>query len=225
MKEFISNLIDVRISLGFVYIPAEALKYFPTSEKKTISVYLNEDSDVENKLTFNRKYQRVYGLKAWYRVHRASQGDEVCIQVLQNKQKFRFVFISKVKPRYSLKKTKKKEYLTGQPINYEGIKYAPLNEAGVIILWTKMQEELNMDYVTSLSPGYQKGGPDAVVKMPVGKGWADKFVEFEFRSKEAKRHKHDFDYIDYIVCWEHNWSDCPVEVIELKSYIFPEEEE
>jgi hypothetical protein len=87
-----------------------------------------------------------------------------------------------------------------------------------------MLDVLGMDYVTSLSPDYIKGGPDAVVKMPVGKGWIDKFIEFEFKSRNAKG-KHDFKYIDYVVCWEDNWKDCPVEVISLKNIIFGEVDE
>jgi len=29
-------------------------------------------------------------------------------------------------------------------------------------------------------------------------------------------HGHEWSECDLIVCWEHNWPECPVEVIELK---------
>lgn len=163
-------------------------------------------------------------MRAWLR--NAEPGDNVEIIILDKyKKEYRFKLVkakgARVKPKH---KAIKKEYYTGEPINYADIKYAPRNEAGVIILWTRMLDELGMDYVTSLSSQYIKGGPDAVAKMPEGRGWVDKFIEFEYKSRNAKG-KHDFKYIDYIVCWEHNWKDCPVEVIELKSIIFGEPEE
>ena len=33
------------------------------------------------------------------------------------------------------------------------------------------------------------------------------------------RHMHDPNGCDIIVCWEHNWPECPLEVIELKKEI------
>jgi len=53
-----------------------------------------------------------------------------------------------------------------------------------------------------------------------------KLVEFEVLSKNFKEHikKGDVDQADYkdiiIVCWKHNWEDCPkdIDVIELKAF-------
>ena len=44
-------------------------------------------------------------------------------------------------------------------------------------------------------------------------------IEFELRSNDFKAHKHPVNGCDLIVCWEHNWKDCPLEVLELKSKI------
>jgi hypothetical protein len=30
---------------------------------------------------------------------------------------------------------------------------------------------------------------------------------------------HDLKGCDMIVCWEHNWPECPLEVLELKSLV------
>ncbi len=51
------------------------------------------------------------------------------------------------------------------------------------------------------------------------KGWVDVWIEFEFRSSHFKLHNHDPKECDIIVCWEHDWKDCPLEVIELKKEI------
>jgi hypothetical protein len=41
-------------------------------------------------------------------------------------------------------------------------------------------------------------------------------IEFEFESRNFLRHNHDPELCDVIVCWEDNWPDAPLEVIELK---------
>jgi hypothetical protein len=42
-------------------------------------------------------------------------------------------------------------------------------------------------------------------------------IEFEYKSLDFKNHQHDPNQCDIIVCWEHNWKECPIEVIELKT--------
>jgi hypothetical protein len=49
--------------------------------------------------------------------------------------------------------------------------------------------------------------------------WQRVRVEFEFRSRTFRAHGHDPDQCDVIVCWQDNWPDCPIEVVELKSAI------
>jgi hypothetical protein len=44
-------------------------------------------------------------------------------------------------------------------------------------------------------------------------------IEFEFRSRTFRDHGHDPDGCDLIVCWEHNWPECPLEVVELRKVI------
>jgi hypothetical protein len=38
-------------------------------------------------------------------------------------------------------------------------------------------------------------------------------------SKNFVTHKNDPKLCDLIVCWEHDWKDCPIEVISLKDII------
>ena len=46
-------------------------------------------------------------------------------------------------------------------------------------------------------------------------------IEFEYDSKSFLVHKHNQDGADLIVCWTHNWQECPkrIEVIELSSLL------
>jgi hypothetical protein len=49
--------------------------------------------------------------------------------------------------------------------------------------------------------------------------WIPKKIEFENESRNFLTHMHSLDGADLIVCWTHNWPECPLEVLELKSII------
>jgi hypothetical protein len=104
--------------------------------------------------------------------------------------------------------------IVGELINFRGMLYAPLNENGVFLLFGKVAEDLNM-YVEEIRPE----APDAIVRRFVGKGWERLRVEFEYRSSQYRHQGEDADHCDVIVCWEHDWADCPLEVIELRDRI------
>lgn len=107
--------------------------------------------------------------------------------------------------------------VVGRLINFRGLVYAPTNEQGVVFLFGKTAHEFGM-YVELIRTGY----PDCIAKRYIGKDrWEDIKIEFEFKSSEFLRHKHKPEEVDMIVCWEHDWKDCPksIEVLELKEEI------
>lgn len=108
----------------------------------------------------------------------------------------------------------KKRSIVGDPINFEGLIYGPLNENGVIFLFSKIHDRLGIK-IEAIQATY----PDAKARRKTDKGWEDIWIEFEFKSSQFKTHKHDPKDCDIIVCWEHDWKECPIEVIELKSVI------
>lgn len=109
---------------------------------------------------------------------------------------------------------RKRSSIVGDPLNYEGLIYGPLNEGGVIFLFSKIHHKLGINI-----EAVQAGFPDAKGRRKTPKGWVDVWIEFEFKSSHFKAHKHDPNGCDAIVCWEHDWKDCPIEVIELKSEV------
>jgi hypothetical protein len=107
--------------------------------------------------------------------------------------------------------------LLGAPSLVPGLAYEPVNEAGVIFLFGIIGLRLGF-HVERLQAGF----PDceAVREIQPGK-WQRVRVEFEFESRNFLIHRHPAGQCDVIVCWRHNWSECPshLEVIELSQIL------
>jgi len=110
--------------------------------------------------------------------------------------------------------TNRKRSIVGDPINFEGLIFGPLNENGVIFLFSKIHKKLGI-IIEAIQPSY----PDAKARRKTQRGWEDVWIEFEYKSSLFKVHGHDPKECDIIVCWENDWEDCPIEVIELKKVI------
>src|SRR3989338_1911741 len=105
----------------------------------------------------------------------------------------------------------------GSFLNFRGLQHAPLNEQGVIFLFGMICFELGY-VVEAVKPGF----PDCEAKRKIDgrkDHWERVRIEFEYQSKNFIEHGHDATGCDLIVCWEHNWTDCPIEVLELKNII------
>jgi len=62
--------------------------------------------------------------------------------------------------------------------------------------------------------------PDGEAWREVEPGrWQRVRIEFEFQSRNFLQHFHDPSECDLIVCWEHSWPGCPLEVVELKTAV------
>ncbi len=105
----------------------------------------------------------------------------------------------------------------GDPIDFRGLRHEPTNENGVIFLFGMVAKELGY-YVEAVQAGF----PDCEAKRQIGKGkWQHVRIEFEYESRNFRDHGHPASGCDVIVCWRHNWAECPesIEVLELKLVI------
>lgn len=103
----------------------------------------------------------------------------------------------------------------GELINFRGLQHAPVNEQGVVYLFGMVSFDLGF-----LIEAVQSGFPDCQGKRRIkGNRWVPVRIEFEYRSRTFREHAHDPNGCDVIVCWEHNWPECPLEVIELKTML------
>jgi len=103
----------------------------------------------------------------------------------------------------------------GAPLNFRELRHEPVNEQGVVFLFGMVARELGF-----LVDAIQTGFPDCRAKRPAKGGrYVEVEIEFEFKSSHFRDQGHDPEGCDLIVCWEHDWSECPLEVLELKSAI------
>jgi hypothetical protein len=105
--------------------------------------------------------------------------------------------------------------LYGPPLMNTALAFAPVNEMGVVYLFGMMAKELGF-MVTWMGTAY----PDCEAIREVEPGrWQRVRIEFEFQSRNFLHHFHNPEECDLIVCWEHNWAESPLEVVELKRAI------
>jgi hypothetical protein len=120
-------------------------------------------------------------------------------------------------PNKSQHATIKDRAVYGEPIHFRGLRHEPVNEHGVILLFGMVAKELGY-----MVEAMQSGFPDCEAKRQIApKRWQRVHIEFEFESRNYREHGHPFDGCDVIVCWRHNWEDCPnhIEVLELSTRI------
>jgi len=105
----------------------------------------------------------------------------------------------------------------GPPVVPVPLAHGPMNELGVMFLFGMMAARLGF-VVTRIQAEF----PDCEAMREVEPGrWQRVRIEFEFESRRFLAHKHGAKDCDVIVCWLHNWAECPahLEVIELQTVI------
>ncbi|MEM3437158.1 MAG: DUF4268 domain-containing protein [Nitrososphaerales archaeon] len=112
----------------------------------------------------------------------------------------------------------KRKVIVGYPIQIPGLIYSPVNEQGVVFLFSKYHKELGIESIECIRNAF----PDAIGLRKIGKEVYERInIEFEFKSSGFKEHLKEYksDEPCIIVCWEHDWEECPkeLEVIELKT--------
>ena len=113
--------------------------------------------------------------------------------------------------------TKKDGIEYGAPIDFRGLRHAPINEQGVVYLFGMVSSDLGFTV-----EAVQGAFPDCEAKRRVDdrrNRWQRVRIEFEYRSSHFRDHGHDPNGCELIVCWEDDWADCPLEVVELRTLI------
>ncbi|HKD80092.1 MAG TPA: hypothetical protein VKH81_10385 [Candidatus Angelobacter sp.] len=121
------------------------------------------------------------------------------------------------KIRASHQRSRKKDVFQDRPVygplmNLAEMVHEPLSEQGVVFAFGLVARRLGFSVLR-----FQQGFPDCEALREIVKGQLQRVrIEFEFESRNFLRHRHNPNGCDAIVCWTHNWKECPVEVIELR---------
>lgn len=102
-------------------------------------------------------------------------------------------------------------------IPFRGLRHEPQNEQGVVFLFGMIARELG--YIVE---SIQTGFPDCIANRQVGTNtWEEVRIEFEFASINFRNQRHPVSGCDIIICWRHNWKDCPksLDVVALSEII------
>ena len=103
----------------------------------------------------------------------------------------------------------------GALLNLPGLRHEPSSESGVVHLFGMIGLKLGFEVLL-----IQTGFPDCEALREVEPGkWQKVKIEFEFQSRNFLLHGHELSGCDLIVCWEDNWKECPVEVVELRKEV------
>lgn len=124
------------------------------------------------------------------------------------------VFIPQtIKPRQG----QKRRILTGEPIHFRGLRFAPVNKQGVIYIFGMVAHELGFIVESLLT-----GEPDAQARRKLEESpqhWEQVRLQFAFKSSEFAALGFSEEHADLIVCWIHDWDESPLEILELRSTI------
>ncbi len=100
----------------------------------------------------------------------------------------------------------------GPPMFPGALHTQPTTEGGVMVLFGAVAGDLGFSILK-----VQTAFPDCEALCEVERGKCQiARIEFELFSRNFKDHRHNPRGCDLIVCWEHNWPECPVPVLELK---------
>jgi hypothetical protein len=102
----------------------------------------------------------------------------------------------------------------GPPMMTAGpLVYAPTNEAGVMVLFGAVAREQGFA-ITRVQAAF----PDCEAMREIEPDkWQPQKLELEYESRNFLLHLHPVDGCDGIICWKHNWPECPLEVLELST--------
>ena len=105
----------------------------------------------------------------------------------------------------------------GRNLGFRAFAFAPTYENEVVSLFSVIADELGFEIIAQ-RPAF----PDCEARKLVDrarKRYVKCLIEFELKSSDFVRHKHPIDGCDLIVCWEHDWRECSIQILELSSAI------
>lgn len=119
-------------------------------------------------------------------------------------------------------KSEELEEFVGEPMDLGFMNRSPTTHDEVIALFVGYRNRLGFPIIGWIRPQFPEACALQRVKEP-RVGYLKKYIEFEFLSSQFKEHTMNPIYkarnCHYVICWENDWDECPVPVIELKTEV------
>ncbi len=93
----------------------------------------------------------------------------------------------------------------GDPIEFRGLRHAPVDVGGVILLFGMIARELGF-HIEAMTSGFPRC--EAKRQITFGK-WARLRIDFELESRHFRDAGRNPSSVDLLVCWRDTWSDRP----------------
>jgi hypothetical protein len=105
----------------------------------------------------------------------------------------------------------------GRTLNFRAFAYTPTCEHDVVQMFGAVAQELGFEILANRS-----AFPDCQARRRrpgTRETFVECLIEYEFASSDYRRHGHPVSGCDLVVCWRHDWADCPIQVLELSTEI------
>ena len=102
--------------------------------------------------------------------------------------------------------------VVGDPLNDLGFRFAPTNARGILLLFVRKVDDFHM-YVEEVPEAF----PDCIVRRRTERGWQRLAVLCAFYISDLRPQGPALAGCDLVVCWKHDWPDCPLEVLKLRT--------
>jgi hypothetical protein len=105
----------------------------------------------------------------------------------------------------------------GEPIDFRGMRHAPVDVGGVMLLFGLIARELGLS-VEAVTRGFPRA--DVVRRLPSGQLQRLR-TDFELESGNFRDAGRDAGALDLLVCWRDTWPDRPatLQVLELRRVV------
>lgn len=112
--------------------------------------------------------------------------------------------------------------IVGELVGKRGIVYAPVNRAGVLLIFSRLLDEFEMLVEeTAEDCRFIIARRKVDTGQPGPSRWERVKIALAYESSEIQNDdKTDTEIdgsADLLICWQHNWADCPLETFELRS--------
>lgn len=109
----------------------------------------------------------------------------------------------------------KPEKEKGEPLDFRGIKFAPIDTRGVIFMFGLVSEELSFVVESFGTDKFCFSGKRN--RSSEEEKWEAVNIGFALNSLDLKKSGRLTKNCELLICWKHGWEDCPAEVLELSS--------